>query len=122
MLEAAYNDSAGVTAEFNRNVLRVINTNLGGDLDPTRFDHVALYHEAEQRIEMRLRSREPQTARIDALDMDVSFERGEDILTEISCKFTREGLTREYAAVGLRLESWHTDARGRFALSLTAPC
>jgi L-histidine N-alpha-methyltransferase len=120
-LEAAYNDSAGVTAEFNRNVLRVINANLGGDLDPARFDHVALYHEGEQRIEMRLRSRESQTARIDALDMDVSFERGEDILTEISCKFTREGLTREYAASGLELVSWHTDAHGRFALSLTAP-
>lgn len=120
-LEAAYNDAAGVTAEFNRNVLRVINTNLDGDLDPARFDHVARYHEGKQRIEMRLRSREPQTARIDALDMDVNFDRGEDILTEISCKFTREGLTREYAAVGLELESWHTDARNRFALSLTAP-
>ena len=70
---------------------------------------------------MRLRAREPQTARIDALDMDVDFERGEDILTEISCKFTRAGLTREYAAAGLELVSWHTDARGRFALSLTAP-
>lgn len=120
-LEAAYNDSAGVTAEFNRNVLRVINANLGGDLDPTRFDHVALYHEAEQRIEMRLRSRESQTARIDALDMDISFERGEDILTEICCKFTREGLTREYAAAGLEVVSWHMDTRNRFALSLTAP-
>jgi L-histidine Nalpha-methyltransferase len=120
-LEAAYNDSAGVTAEFNRNVLEVINANLDGDLDPARFDHIAHYHEGKQRIEMRLRSREPQTARIDALDMDVNFERGEDILTEISCKFTREGLTREYAAVGLELESWHTDAHDRFALSLTAP-
>jgi L-histidine N-alpha-methyltransferase len=120
-LEAAYNDSAGVTAEFNRNVLRVINTNLGGDLDPAGFDHVALYHQGEQRIEMRLRSRESQTARIDALNMDVRFERGEDILTEISCKFTRDGLAREYAAVGLDLVSWHTDEHGRFALSLTAP-
>jgi L-histidine Nalpha-methyltransferase len=120
-LEAAYNDSAGVTADFNRNVLRVINSNLGGDLDPARFDHIALYHQGEQRIEMRLRSRESQTARIDALDMDVSFEPGEDILTEISCKFTREGLTREYTAAGLELLSWHTDEHDRFALSLTAP-
>jgi L-histidine N-alpha-methyltransferase len=120
-LEAAYNDSAGVTAEFNRNVLGVINENLGGDLDPSRFDHVARYREDEQRIEMRLRSRELQTARIDALDMDVRFERGEDILTEISCKFTREGLTREYAAAGLEVVGWHTDAHARFALSLTAP-
>jgi L-histidine N-alpha-methyltransferase len=120
-LEAAYNDSAGVTAEFNRNVLGVINANLGADLDPSRFDHVARYREDAQRIEMRLRSREPQTARIDALDMDVRFERGEDILTEISCKFTREGLTREYAAAALDVIGWHTDADDRFALSLTAP-
>ena len=75
-LEAAYNDSAGVTAEFNRNVLHVINANLGADLDPDRFEHVAFYNEAEQRIEMWLRAREEMRARIEALDMDVGFERG----------------------------------------------
>jgi L-histidine N-alpha-methyltransferase len=120
-LEAAYNDPAGVTAEFNRNVLRVINANLGGDLDPDRFDHVALYDDARQRIEMRLRAREPHSARIAALDMDVPFERGEDIRTEISCKFTRERLVAEYEAAGLALLGWHTDSEDLFALSLAGP-
>ena len=120
-LEAAYNDSAGVTAEFNRNVLHVINSNLEGDFHPERFDHVAFYDERAQRIEMRLRAREAHTARIHALRMDVEFERGEEIRTEISCKFTRENLTREYAVAGLELVSWLTDDEGLFALSLTGP-
>jgi L-histidine N-alpha-methyltransferase len=121
LLEAAYNDSAGVTAEFNRNVLRVINANLEGELDPKRFDHVAFYEEGERRIEMRLRAREAHSARVHALDMEVHFERGEEILTEISCKFTRSQLTREYAAAELELFSWHTDRESQFALSLTGP-
>jgi L-histidine Nalpha-methyltransferase len=120
-LEAAYNDSTGVTAEFNRNILRVVNANLEGGLDPGRFDHVAFYDERARRMEMRLRAREAHTARIDALDMNVEFERGEDIHTEISCKFTRAGLGREYSAAGLDLLSWHTDDERQFALSLTGP-
>ena len=120
-LEAAYNDSAGVTAEFNRNVLRVINANLDGDLDTERFDHVALWDERRRRIEMRLRSRESHTARVDALGMRIDFERGEDIRTEISCKFTRSSLTREYARAGLELLSWHTDPERLFSLSVAAP-
>jgi L-histidine Nalpha-methyltransferase len=120
-LEAAYNDSDGVTAEFNRNVLHVINANLGGDLDPDNFEHVAHYDDARQRIEMRLRARDLHTAHIDAIDLDVDFEPGEDILTEISCKFTRDGLEQEYAEVGLELEDWFSDEEERFALSLTRP-
>jgi L-histidine N-alpha-methyltransferase len=120
-LEAAYNDSTGVTAEFNRNILRVVNANLEGGLDPERFDHVAFYDERARRMEMRLRAREAHAARIDALDMNVEFERGEDIHTEISCKFTRAGLGREYSAAGLDLLSWHTDDERQFALSLTGP-
>ena len=120
-LEAAYNDAAGVTAEFNRNLLHVINANLGADLDPDGFEHVAFYNEAERRIEMWLRAREEMRARIDALEMDVGFERGEEIRTEISCKFTRETLEREYRAVGLEPLAWYTDPDGLFALSLTGP-
>ena len=120
-LEAAYNDTAGVTAEFNRNVLHVINSNLGGDLDPDRFDHVAIYDDSNQRIEMRLRAREAHRARIGSLDMDVPFERGEEIRTEISCKFTRTGLAEEYGAAGLKLLGWYTDPDGLFALSLAGP-
>jgi L-histidine N-alpha-methyltransferase len=120
-LEAAYNDSQGVTAEFNRNVLHVINANLGGSFEPARFDHVAFYDEARSRIEMRLRAREAHVARIEDLEMDVEFAQGEEIRTEISCKFTRAGLQREYQAAGLELLEWYTDAAARFALSLAGP-
>jgi L-histidine Nalpha-methyltransferase len=120
-LEAAYNDSAGVTAEFNRNILRVINDNLDGTLEPERFDHVAFYDEDAHRMEMRLRARDAHKTRIEALDMEVEFEQGEEIHTEISCKFTRAGLAREYSAAGLDLLSWHTDEDRLFALSLAGP-
>lgn len=120
-LEAAYNDSAGVTAEFNRNVLNVINANLAADLEPERFEHVALYDERAQWIEMRLCAVDAHTARIEALDMDVPFERGEHIRTEISCKFTPDGLRREYGWAGLELLGWYTDPEQLFALSLTGP-
>ena len=120
-LEAAYNDSAGVTAEFNRNMLHVINAHLDGNLDPEMFDHVAFYNEHARRIEMWLRARDDVRARIDALGMDIDFEAGEEMRTEISCKFTRESLTREYAAAGLELIAWYTDCDGLFALSLTGP-
>jgi L-histidine Nalpha-methyltransferase len=117
-LEAAYNDSAGVTAEFNRNMLRVINAHLDGDLDPDMFDHVAFYNEHARRIEMWLRARTDMTVRIAALEMDVDFEAGEEMRTEISCKFTPESVASMYAAAGLRLEEWHEDGRGWFAVSL----
>jgi L-histidine N-alpha-methyltransferase len=117
-LEAAYNDSAGVTAEFNRNVLHVLNANLGADLIPDRFEHVAFYDEDGRWIEMRLRALEDHSAYIEALDMAVRFERGEEIRTEISCKFTRRALEREYSDAGLRMVSWHTDRDGLFALSV----
>jgi L-histidine Nalpha-methyltransferase len=120
-LEAAYNDAAGVTAEFNRNLVHVINANLDADLDPDAFEHVAFYNESERRIEMWLRAREEMSARIDALEMDVGFEPGDEFRTEISCKFTRETLEREYRAVGLEPLAWYTDPDELFALSLTGP-
>jgi L-histidine N-alpha-methyltransferase len=120
-LEAAYNDTAGVTAEFNRNVLNVINSNLDGELDPERFEHIALYDEREEWIEMRLRAKDPHTARIGALDLDVSFDEGEHIRTEISCKFTAARMLDELAAAGLELHGWFTDPERLFALSLAGP-
>ena len=121
VLEAAYNDSAGITAEFNRNVLNVINANLDGNLDPERFDHRAIYDERRQWIEMRLYARDAHEARIEALDLDVPFDEGEHIQTEISCKFTEERLAHEYGRAGLELLDVYTDDEGLFALSLAGP-
>jgi L-histidine N-alpha-methyltransferase len=120
-LEAAYNDAAGVTAEFNRNLVRVINAHLGADLDPEAFEHVAFYNEREQRIEMWLRARAEMRGRIEALGVDVGFSPGDQFRTEISCKFTRESVEAEYLAAGLRLEMWCTDPDALFALSLSGP-
>ena len=101
-LEAAYNDSHGVTAEFNRNVLHVINRELGGDFDPTRFTHVARWDAEHEWIEMLLRSDVDQRVRVADLDLEVEFAAGEEMRTEISDKFRREGLEAELARGRLR--------------------
>jgi L-histidine N-alpha-methyltransferase len=120
-LEAAYNDSAGVTAEFNRNVLHVINRELDGDFVAEEFAHVAFFNREHEWIEMRLRSRQAQTVGIGALGLQVNFQAGEEMRTEISAKFTRERVEAEFEAVGLSLERWYTDPRELFALSLAGP-
>jgi L-histidine Nalpha-methyltransferase len=117
-LEAAYNDSAGVTAEFNRNVLHVINDRLRGDFVPEAFDHVAFFDPNEEWIEMRLASRGRQDVRIADLGLDVAFEDGEEMRTEISAKFRPEGVERELEDAGLTVSSLWTDAAGDFALVL----
>jgi L-histidine N-alpha-methyltransferase len=121
VLEAAYDDTAGVTAEFNRNVLYVINRELDGNFDPAAFEHVARFDRRHEWIEMRLRARHSHTATVAALDLGVSFDEGEEIRTEISAKFTRERLQGDLAAAGLELVQFLTDANGLFALSLSAP-
>ncbi|WP_217183262.1 L-histidine N(alpha)-methyltransferase [Streptomyces sp. AC495_CC817] len=119
VLVAAYDDAAGVTAEFNRNVLNVVDRELGADFDPDTFDHVALWNAECEWIEMRLRSRTAQTVKIPALDLAVDFEAGEELRTEVSAKFRKEGVRAELASVGLELTRWWTDEEGRFALSLS---
>jgi L-histidine Nalpha-methyltransferase len=118
-LVAAYDDAAGVTAEFNRNVLHVLNRELGADFDPSRFAHVARYDADNEWIEMRLRSEGAQVVHVPALDLVVPFRDGEEMRTEVSAKFRREGVARELAAAGLRLTEWWTDPAGDFALSLS---
>ncbi len=117
-LVAAYDDAAGVTAEFNRNVLHVLNRELDGDLAPYRFSHVARWDPAQQWIEMHLRADGDQHARLAAIDLDVDVADGEMIHTEVSAKFTRARVTEELASAGLELDQILTDAAGDFAVSL----
>ncbi|MEU5536173.1 L-histidine N(alpha)-methyltransferase [Streptomyces sp. NPDC020362] len=119
VLVRAYDDAAGVTAAFNKNVLTVVNRELGADFDPGAFDHVALWDTEQEWIEMRLRSRTAQTVKVHALDLVVDFAAGEELRTEVSAKFRKEGVSSELASVGLELTHWWTDAEGRFALSLS---
>ncbi|MDT0449388.1 L-histidine N(alpha)-methyltransferase [Streptomyces hesseae] len=121
VLVPAYDDARGVTAAFNKNVLAVINRELEADFDPDDFDHVALWDARREWIEMRLRARGPVVAKIQALDLAVTFEPGEELRTEVSAKFRQEGVRRELAAAGLDLTHWWTDRAGRFALSLAVP-
>jgi L-histidine N-alpha-methyltransferase len=120
-LEAAYNDSAGVTAEFNKNVLHVLNRELGADFDADAFKHLAFWDGDNSWIDVRLRSLADQTVALPALDMQVAFAEGEEMRTEISCKFTLERLERLYANAGLELVEWWTDPDGLFGLSLGRP-
>ncbi len=117
-LEAAYDDAAGVTAAFNLNVLAVINRELGADFDPERFAHVARYDWDNAWIEMRLRSLADQTVAIRDLGLDIAFAEGEEILTEISCKFTADTIDRMYADAGLELLEFHTDDEDLFGVSI----
>jgi L-histidine N-alpha-methyltransferase len=118
-LVAAYDDAAGVTAEFNKNVLLVLNRALGARFDVAAFAHVAVWDEGEEWIEMRLRSLCRQDVLVDGLGMEVAFAEGEDMRTEISAKFRRAGVEAELAAAGLTLRHWWTDPPGDFALSLS---
>jgi L-histidine Nalpha-methyltransferase len=117
-LVRAYDDSAGVTAAFNRNVLAVVNRELDADFDLDAFAHVARWNAHEERIEMWLRSTKAQRVRIEALDLNVDFGAGEAMLTEVSCKFRRESVAAELAAAGLRSTQWWTDPNSDFGLSL----
>jgi L-histidine Nalpha-methyltransferase len=117
-LVAAYDDAAGVTAEFNRNVLRVLNRELDADFAVEEFEHVAIWDAEQEWIEMRLRAARAMSVHVGALGMTVSFAEGEQMRTEISAKFRREGITAELAAAGFAARHWWTDAQGRFAVTL----
>lgn len=119
VLVDAYDDAAGVTAAFNKNVLSVVNRELGADFDPDDFAHVALWDAEEEWIEMRLRARSQLTVKIPALDLAVDFAAGEELRTEVSAKFREDGVRGEMAAAGLEMTHWWTDEEGRFALSLS---
>lgn len=117
-LVRAYDDAAGVTARFNKNVLAVVNRELGADFDVDAFAHVARWNAELERIEMWLRASTSQRVHVTALDMAVDFAAGEELLTEVSCKFRPDGVAAELAAAGLRRTHWWTDPNGDFGLSL----
>jgi L-histidine N-alpha-methyltransferase len=117
-LEPAYDDAAGVTAAFNLNLLTMLNRELGADFDLDAFEHVATYDHEMEWVDLRLRSLADQDVRIPALGMTVRFGEGEEMRTELSCKFTRRSAAEMYAAAGLELIEWHTDDLDRFAVGL----
>lgn len=117
-LVRAYDDAEGVTAAFDRNVLRVLNATLGSDFDPDGFDHVAVWDSENEWIEMRLRARAAMQVRVPGAGLDVRLAAGEDIRTEISAKFRPGGVDAELAAAGFSRERWWTDEDGRFGVSL----
>jgi len=121
VLQAAYDDAQGVTAEFNLNMLHVLNRELDADFDPDRFRHVALFDRRNEWIEMRLRATESQSVAIPSLGLEIEFAEGEELRTEISAKFTRTRLDADLAAAGLELDDWLTDDEEQFALVLARP-
>jgi L-histidine N-alpha-methyltransferase len=121
IIEAAYNDDEGVTAEFNRNVLHVINRELGADFDPEAFEHVAFFDRRREWVEMRLRARRACTAFVADLNLQVEFAAGEELRTEISAKFTPQRLERDFAAAGMDLAALWTDPDDLFGVSLARP-
>ncbi|MDP9403720.1 MAG: L-histidine N(alpha)-methyltransferase [Actinomycetota bacterium] len=120
-LEAAYDDAAGVTAAFNRNVLVVLNRELDADFDVEQFAHEARFDRDNEWMEIRLRAVAPQVVHIAALGMTLELEAGESVRTEISAKFRRPVVEAELAAAGLELVRWWTDAAGDYGVSLSVP-
>jgi L-histidine N-alpha-methyltransferase len=121
VLLAAYDDAAGVTAEFNKNVLAVLNNELGAAFDPDAFDHVAWWDPEAEWIEMRLRSRLDQTVAVPGIGLSVSFAAAEEMRTEVSAKFREDRVRAELAAAGFAMRCWWTDRAGQFGLSLSVP-
>jgi L-histidine N-alpha-methyltransferase len=121
VLVAAYDDAAGVTAAFNKNVLAVLNAELRADFDLDAFEHVAIWDAGREWIEMRLRATSAERVRVGDLGLAVEFAAGEEMRTEVSAKFREGGVRAELAAAGLAMRAWWTDEAGQFGLSLSVP-
>ncbi|GAA3431242.1 L-histidine N(alpha)-methyltransferase [Kutzneria kofuensis] len=119
VLVPAYDDAQGVTAEFNLNVLRVVNRELDADFDADAFQHVALWDDVDEWIEMRLRALRPMHVKLPGAGIEIDFAEGEEMRTEISAKFRHERVTAELADAGFALSHWWTDSARRFAVSLS---
>ena len=121
LMVAAYNDSAGVSEQFNKNILNVINRELGGNFPLDAFDHVSRWVASKSCMSQNLRANRDLVVRISDLDLEISLRKGEEIHTEVSCKFTRESFGAELARAGLGIERWLTDPQGQFAVVLAGP-
>jgi len=121
VLQAAYNDAAGVTAAFNRNILRVVNRAVRGNFDPDAFGHRAFYNPTDSRMEMHLIARSHQAVELQDLGLTIHLSPGETIWTESSHKFTRGSAEEMMAGAGMAVERWDTDPDGLFALVLAGP-
>jgi L-histidine N-alpha-methyltransferase len=117
VLENAYNDSRGITCEFNKNILNVINRELNANFDPDLFDHLAFFNEEKERIEMHLLAKKKTSFEVKDLDLSVTFEKGETIHTEISRKFSEKSAIRMFSDANLAIEQWFFDRRGYFSLA-----
>lgn len=117
-IEAAYNDAAGVTAQFNKNIFSVLRTLVGADFDPDAFDHLAVYNHRAHCIEMRLRARYAQTIHLSDLQLTISLQHGEDLLTEISAKYDRRRTETLLTTAGFQLQHWYTDPEELIGLAL----
>jgi len=116
-IEAAYNDARGVTSEFNKNILRVINRELNADFKPSHFDHVAFFNNDRDRIEMHLRANRNTVVNIDDLELELKIVKDETIHTENSCKFSRDGVKQLVKKSGLDIKNWYSDKKGWFSLT-----
>jgi L-histidine N-alpha-methyltransferase len=116
VLEAAYNDEQGVTAQFNRNILAVLNRELNADFDLSAFEHLAFYNDGTESIEMHLRASEDMEVEIAALDLRLTMQRGETLFTEVSRKFRRETVEAMAREAGLGITNWYADRKEWFAL------
>jgi L-histidine N-alpha-methyltransferase len=116
-IEAAYNDTQGVTSEFNKNILQVINRELNADFKPSHFDHLAFFNRDRERIEMHLRANRKTTVNIDDLELELNIDKDETIHTENSCKFSRDGVRHLVTKSGLDIMNWYSDDRGWFSLT-----
>lgn len=121
ILEAAYNDSQGITAQFNKNILLVLNKQLAGNFNQGDFDHVAFFNERKDQVEMHLRARRRLTVHFQAMDFSVSIDKGETILTEICRKFRRTGVESAARGAGLRVSEWYSDASEWFSIAEIVP-
>jgi L-histidine N-alpha-methyltransferase len=116
-MEAAYNDSRGITSKFNKNVLHVLNRELNANFKPSHFDHVAFFNDDKERVEMHLRVNRETVVTINDLDLEIRLDKNETIHTENSCKFSKSRVKKMVSEAGLTINEWYFDSKKWFSLA-----